>query len=180
MPAAGRQRADALRSRELRKPRKRSPPSGRQAPPSSARKIRWHGNRQHKDECLNARPTVPALYAAIWLWGCQARRNKRLRRRAVWHNTCELTADWPPRQAARKTGFDTTNREKPVRWTIDAMGDEKPISQGLGASVLRLEDDRYLRGRGRLMARTVLAKAVRSVRWRRLPTPSMTRWHDRK
>jgi hypothetical protein len=175
MPAAGRQRADALRSRELRKPRKRSPPSGRQAPPSPARKIRWHGNRQHKDECLNARPTVPALYAAIWLWGCQARRNKRLRRRAVWHNTCELTADWPPdKRPAKQASIQRTERNRSDGLSTPWV----TISQGLGAPVLRLEDDRYLRGRGRLMARTVLAKAVRSVRWRRLPTPSMTRWHD--
>jgi hypothetical protein len=58
------------------------------------------------------------------------------------------------------------------------MGDEKAKSQGVGALVLRLEDDRYLRGRGRFMARTALAKGARSVRWRRSPTPSMTCWQS--
>jgi len=77
--------------------------------------------------------------------------NRALWRAHGWHDTCDLGSERKTPLMMIAAGTSAPHRAQQTG-NVGPMSDGNGKREGVGASVLRLEDDRYLRGRGRFIA----------------------------
>ena len=115
------------------------------------RAIHQYGNHQYRDECsIERRACLHCMQAAVFTGPLTAQNGPC--RPLTGGMTLAILATRiraPPRMIANAT---FSPHHAPKAGNVGSMSEANGKREGIGSSILRLEDDRYLRGRGRFIA----------------------------